>query len=44
MVEVPATSELARPLLPAAFEICATVMSLEAHVTWVVMSGAEPLS
>ena len=44
MVALPATSEAARPLLPAALEIWATAMSLDVHVTWVVRSGVLPLS
>ena len=44
IVDVPATSDVASPMLPAALETWATVMSLDDQVTWVVMSGVEPLS
>ena len=44
MVDLPATSDVASPLLPAALETWAMVMLLADQVTCVVMSGAAPLS
>lgn len=39
----PATRAVAKPWLPLAFETCATLMSLDDQVAWVVRSTAEPL-
>ena len=44
IVAVPATSEVARPLLPAALETWAMPVLLDDQVTCVVRSGVAPLS
>jgi hypothetical protein len=42
-VVVPEVSVAATPLLPVAFEIWATAMLLDDHMTWVVTSTEAPL-
>src|SRR5262249_52163894 len=42
MVDVPCDTAVARPWLPALFEIVATEVLAEAQVTWVVRSWVDP--